>query len=832
MNLNADLNIFNLKDTEFGNSNNSYTELRISNLKEPIIDKIGIENTSPNSEYLIKYSQKDLCKSKSSKNSFSSEIKISYKTELFQEIENNNIKKISEILKNDISQINDYNIDGLTPLHLGVIKGNIDIINLLLEKGSNPNALSLSKNQTPLHFSYLNQNENTDEIIKGLINHGAKDNILDVNNKKPSDYLNYIINNSNSNNSLNKKKFINSKDNNILLNNRNNNNLNNSNGNGMINSQNIDKNLSEANSYETTIINSISSQKENKSNKSYNKTPLDSQNKKFININDLITPIKYPCLLNLKEESQKKEKSSIDDSLEIENISINQNTNLNINNSIRNNNNNFTLLNENDIKNYKLNQSEISFNDNVDLTYTTSIMADQSNKKKNSNKKDNFIKYINNDKNEIKKKSKSSSLYKKIDYNSAGTCIDEIYKELIMRKKDSIAKTSQKKQNKIYINNNSHNKTEDNKNKKNSFENYIKNIINNDINSIKNITIFHNSNSTLNNTNNNYFNKTFDEYYPLSTEFQTRKRNSNLKKKGNNTINFINVVSEFKYDNSISEEENNKNENIASLANEIVNKSNNLKTIDEHINNNYNEIKNWLNGINLQDYYDNFINNDIYDINQLINRMKSYKTKLNLFDIESMLKIDKKGYSYRILVKLEIDAGLIDTKIIKFMINNTNANNNNYINKIKKNLKLSISQDYNNCFGCCKFNFLNTSKKKNDLKYFLLRYGLLDLFPNFTHNGFDLINFVILQMYSDNPINEDILENCLHIYNYEKRIQILKALEMEIKKINFFLDSNEYNDNPNKDKIKYENIIFNEKEENKYIYGKNNQNLCNDCFIF
>ena len=181
MSLNTDLNIFNVKDLEFGNSN-SYKELRISTLKEPIIDKNCIENTSPNSENFIKYSQKDLYKSKSSKNSFSSEIKISYKTELFQEIENNDIEKVSKILKNDISQINDYNIDGLTPLHLGVIKGNINIINLLLEKGSNPNALSLSKNQTPLHFSYLNQNENTDEIIKDLINHGAKDNILDVNN--------------------------------------------------------------------------------------------------------------------------------------------------------------------------------------------------------------------------------------------------------------------------------------------------------------------------------------------------------------------------------------------------------------------------------------------------------------------------------------------------------------------------------------------------------------------------------------------------------------------------------------------------------------------------
>ena len=218
MSLNTDLNIFNVKDLEFGNCN-SYTELRISTLKEPIIDKNGNENANPNSENFIKNSQKDLYKSKSSKNSFSSEIKISYKTELFQEIENNDIEKVSKILKNDISQINDYNIDGLTPLHLGVIKGNIDIINLLLEKGSNPNALSLSKNQTPLHFSYLNQKENTEVIIKDLINHGAKDNILDVNNKKPSDYLNYIVNTSNSNNSINKKILINLKDNNLRLSN-------------------------------------------------------------------------------------------------------------------------------------------------------------------------------------------------------------------------------------------------------------------------------------------------------------------------------------------------------------------------------------------------------------------------------------------------------------------------------------------------------------------------------------------------------------------------------------------------------------------------------------
>ena len=108
----------------------------------------------------------------------------------------------------------------------------------------------------------------------------------------------------------------------------------------------------------------------------------------------------------------------------------------------------------------------------------------------------------------------------------------------------------------------------------------------------------------------------------------------------------------------------------------------------------------------------------------------------------------------------------------------------------------------------------------------------MDLFQNFYHNGFDLITYVILQMYSDNPINEDILENCFHIYNYEKRNLVLKALLFEVKKINYFLDSNEYNDNPNKDLIKYENIIFDENQGKKYKLGQNKEGMCNDCFIF
>ena len=796
--------------TELVGMSNYLTELRISNLQEPILSNNEIENIDPNCEESNKLSEKELLHSKadSTNSLFSSDIKISFKTELFKEIEKNNLKKVKEIINKDISQINDYNIDGLTPLHLGIIKGNINIINLLLENGSNPNALSLSKNQSPLHFSYLNQNENSNEIIRNLIKHGAKENLLDINHKKPSDYLNFNVNisnsNLNSNNSNNKRITLNKKT--LNLNSSNSNEINDNNINGMNDSQISKKNISELHSYDTTIINSLSSQKENKSFDDYNKISIEDPRNLKINLNDLITPIKYPCLSNLKED-----KSSINDSLEIENININLNN--------KNIENNSLLLHENDIKNYQSIHSNTSYNDNIDMTYTTSMIVDQSNIKRSSSKKEN-INNSNQNTSDIKKI--FINIKNKNNCTSKCQSNDDLYRQLILKKRDVIAKTYRKKSNKIYCNSTYYGRTEKNKNKKIYQENQV-NI--NKINSIwKNIT-----NSNI--VNSKYLNKTIAEYSPFSTDCQSCKKNWNKREKGNN-INIIEnkAITEFKYDNSISEGENNRNINItiASLANEFINNSNNLKTIDE-LNNNYNEINNWLTSINLQNYYDYFVNNNIYDINQFINKMKNYQTRLKMNDIESLFKLDKKGYNYRILVKLEVDAGLIDSKISKFMIKNFNTNKSH--NRNTSNLKLSISQDFINCFGFCKCNFFNSSKINNDLKCFLLRYGLMDLYQNFYHNGFDLINYVILQMYSDCPINEDILENSFHIYNYEKRERVLEALLSEMEKINIFLNSIDYNNSPNKEIIKYENIIFDKQDYNN-IYSQKTKKICNDCFIF
>lgn len=63
--------------------------------------------------------------------------------------------------------------------------------------------------QTSLHLAYLNNKNNSKNIIKLLIDYGANDNILDFDNKKPSDYKNMSnMKNKSKNINLNNKNNI------------------------------------------------------------------------------------------------------------------------------------------------------------------------------------------------------------------------------------------------------------------------------------------------------------------------------------------------------------------------------------------------------------------------------------------------------------------------------------------------------------------------------------------------------------------------------------------------------------------------------------------------
>ena len=91
----------------------------------------------------------------------------------------------------------------------------------------------------------------------------------------------------------------------------------------------------------------------------------------------------------------------------------------------------------------------------------------------------------------------------------------------------------------------------------------------------------------------------------------------------------------------------------------------------------------------------------------------------------------------------------------------------------------------------------------------------------------------MLQMFSTEPIDEMILENCFHIYEVEQREQVMKCINSEKNKILYFLNSNEYLNFELKDNIKYENIIFEENNNNETDKIKMpNNNACAECIIF
>ena len=169
----------------YENSSSSYSKNK--NNQNPDSSK---ENCDSNRQYLISDNSQSainpLTKSREDLITSNNNLK---NNNLFSAVECNDLEKVSELLNQDISKINELNDEGLSLLHIAVIKANIKMINLLLKYGADSNILSDKKKQTPLHLAYLNQNSMTEEIIKELIKNKANENIYDSKNKKPSDYM-------------------------------------------------------------------------------------------------------------------------------------------------------------------------------------------------------------------------------------------------------------------------------------------------------------------------------------------------------------------------------------------------------------------------------------------------------------------------------------------------------------------------------------------------------------------------------------------------------------------------------------------------------------------
>jgi len=995
--------------------------------KTTINSKTDNLNLTENSENTIN-NINPLSKSKDSKDS-NSNLYSSLQYNLFTAVECNDLEKAANIMKNYPNQIDSLNDEGLSPLHIAVIKGNLKMIDLLLKNGANSNIPSEKNKHTPMHLACLNQNSMTEEILQELKNFNANENICDANNKKPFDYLNkgdniegetsaekkqgvsntntiMVITNENhfdsfmtSNKEEDNKSNINSTINNNTIqtptkleegNNVENNeydynneptitiNSNNQyNTNNTVNSKTDSVNRRqytfgrEEDFYKFQNKNENNNQINNNTNKNNNNNIKD-MNINYNNINNKNGKenidnniINNNFLQNIINADKSNNIENIDDidlisQTEIKIIEDEQKNELsdsleNLSNSNINNKNkgkNKIKYNINNINNINIYQNEFSEkqtkqNNNIDsfsrnngqisnsiLTYTDSMNVNGSTPQSkkisihgtfsnslNSNLKDNIddielklpqMSYnnINNNNNSSPEKNKENQ---KDSLNNieiindalnvdqkANLNIDDFYKKIILKKRDSIIKSHRtcntgiikyhsknsenNELNNINIENTSFNSQNSFKNSENNNKTVIHNTSKDKDNnsSIKNITVIHNNNYNNYNLNGNYdssmnknkFSKNNVDNYTDIPSLTTKTQTNKIKANGINGINSSNTNYKENITNKNSRIDNSLLPNNSEINNISTNNKNNItefKYLDNYANNNdkssnyinsndnsrinfnINEIINdcsmnnsknilsslkyWLNSIDLINYYPNFVNNGIHDISDLIEKMKSYQTKLKYENIENNLKIRKPGHIYRILCRLEVDANLIDNKVTKFLLKNNKIFNKNGFGfsggfeNNDKNMHLLISQDYQ-CFGCCKTNKKFSNLVKNDLKSFLKRYGLLNFYQNFYHNGFELIEYVILQMYGGYPINDEILENCFHVYEEEQRKKILKAIVSEMKKINEFLISDDYNNNENMEYAKYENIIFcnDQNGEEAKIMINNGKN--GNCLIF
>ena len=227
-------------------------------------------------------------------------------------------------------------------------------------------------------------------------------------------------------------------------------------------------------------------------------------------------------------------------------------------------------------------------------------------------------------------------------------------------------------------------------------------------------------------------------------------------------------------------------------------------------------LRDWLISCDLLCYYNILIRNNMYNIDSYIDDIRNNKIDLSFKDIEE-LGIRKPGHIFRLLLKLEVDAGKIDNNIYNYVIEKFNINtvtNNGVLtssisdikccglnccstnNKHNCNNRRIINNNniynenyYSNNYGDIKTNSNETENDNyeeinySDIFSFLKRKSLWRFKENFIHNGFDQIEYILLQLFSNYSFNKAILNDYMHIYIDEEKNYVLKKLYYEKKKI-------------------------------------------------
>jgi len=300
-------------------------------------------------------------------------------------------------------------------------------------------------------------------------------------------------------------------------------------------------------------------------------------------------------------------------------------------------------------------------------------------------------------------------------------------------------------------------------------------------------------------------------YTTLSTN---KPKHSSLNKTNNNYINNLKNIPinhNFKY-NYLNPyiNSNNSKEGFESDESNTSNINNKIKELKNISTKKLIRLREFLISCDLLCYYNLLLSNHMYNIDSYINDIKQGLSSITYDDIEK-IGIKKPGHIFRILIRLEIDAGLIDNNLFNYITEKIN------FNSVTSTVALtsSISEVF-----CCGINLCenNTNHNKikmrnnaiyfNDLSSFLRAHDIVRFKGNFMHNGFDRIEYIIIQLFTKYAFDKNILNEYLHVYIDGDKNQLLNILYMvkfniarefgiEINKIVYSYDNNNKRENNN-----------------------------------
>ena len=225
------------------------------------------------------------------------------------------------------------------------------------------------------------------------------------------------------------------------------------------------------------------------------------------------------------------------------------------------------------------------------------------------------------------------------------------------------------------------------------------------------------------------------------------------------------------------------------------------------------KLREWLISCDLLCYYNLLIKNNIYDIEAYITNLKNNKINISFKDIED-LGIKKPGHIFRFLLKVQMDIGVLDNKICNYILGKYNEN---ILSTIGVNISINEIR-YCGMILCPTSNDITRNTNYSDIFSFLRKKELMEFKENFVHNGFDQIDFILIQLFSCFAFNKEILNDYFHIYSDSDQNKVIKKLyeekEMISKEIGIDYDEKEayniineqFNDIGNFHKSKDDNI--------------------------